>query len=96
MICLGWSTRPSEWRRKDNGWSIRFGPFSCFEFSSASGIAFRNVQKCTTPMTLGPEQGTERIAYQHVDLASIVTGYAQFQGTCVRRKCVVCNPGSVC
>lgn len=38
MICSGWSTRLSEWWKKDNGSSIRLGPV---RFTAASGIACR-------------------------------------------------------
>jgi hypothetical protein len=46
------------------------GPFS--------GTAFRNGTECTTPVTNAACQGRDRASYQHVDLASIFTGYRPF------------------
>jgi hypothetical protein len=45
---------------------------------SFSGTAFRNGKECTTPVTNAACQGRDRASYQHVDLASILTGYRSF------------------
>jgi hypothetical protein len=44
----------------------------------AGGIVFRNGEEGTTPVTNAPCHDRDRAPYQHVDLASIFTGYKPF------------------